>query len=233
VPVFSHIILWLALFTPAVGLAESLRMELPEHRVLSSSVTESFEEALAEQLGVELERTVQFGVPEGQVGVRVEASQQRGVTTYFRAVPAALVPTDAGPAAWAELRDQSVCVSTASPYAPVLRERFGASPREYPSSAHALIGLKLGECQAVVEDEALLTELATLPEWRRYKRLLPPLADAERQLRLTADEAGLQQEIDALVAQWSVDGRLAKLTQQWIDEVAFQAYVLADTLDCH
>ena len=80
----------------------------------------------------------------------------------------------------------------------------------------------------------MLTELATLPEWRRYKRLLPPpLADAERQLRLTADEAGLQQEIDALVAQWSVDGRSAKLTQQWIDEVAFQAYVLADTLDCH
>jgi len=233
VPVFSHIILWLALFTPAVGLAESLRMELPEHRVLSSSETESFEAALAEQLGVELGRPVQFGVPEGQVGVRVEARQQRGVTTYYRAVPAALVPTDAGPAAWAELRDQSVCVSTASPYAQVLRERFGASPREYPSSAHALIGLKLGECQAVVEDEALLTELATLPEWRRYKRLLPPLADAERQLRLTADGAGLQQEIDALVAQWSVDGRLAKLTQKWIDEVAFQAYVLADTLDCH
>nr|WP_268993664.1 transporter substrate-binding domain-containing protein [Stutzerimonas stutzeri] len=221
------------MFTPAVGLAESLRMELPEHRVLSSSETESFEAALAEQLGVELGRPVQFGVPEGQVGVRVEARQQRGVTTYYRAVPAALVPTDAGPAAWAELRDQSVCVSTASPYAQVLRERFGASPREYPSSAHALIGLKLGECQAVVEDEALLTELATLPEWRRYKRLLPPLADAERQLRLTADGAGLQQEIDALVAQWSVDGRLAKLTQKWIDEVAFQAYVLADTLDCH
>jgi len=233
VPVFSHIVLWLALFTPAVGLAESLRMELPEHRVLSSSDTESFEAALAEQLGIELGRPVQFGVPEGQVDVRVEASQQRGVTTYYRAVPSALVPTDAGPAAWAELREQSVCVSTASSYAPVLRERFGASPREYASSAHALIGLKLGECQAVVEDEALLTELATLPEWRRYKRLLPPLADAERQLRLTADEAGLQQEIDALVAQWSVDGRLAKLTQQWIDEVAFQAYVLADTLDCH
>jgi len=233
VPVSSHIVLWLALFTPAVGLAESLRMELPEHRVLSSSETESFEAALAEQLGVELGRSVQFGVSDGQVGVRVEASQQRGVTTYYRAVPAALVPTEAGPAAWADLREQSVCVSTASPYAPVLRERFGASPREYPSSAHALIGLKLGECQAVVEDEALLTELATLPEWRRYKRLLPPLADAERQLRLTADEAGLQQEIDALVAQWSVDGRLAKLTQQWIDEVAFQAYVLADTLDCH
>lgn len=232
-PVFSHIVLWLALSTPAVGLAESLRMELPEHRVLSSSETESFEAALAEQLGVELGRPVQFGVSDGQVGVRVEASQQRGVTTYYRAVPAALVPTEAGPAAWADLREQSVCVSTASPYAPVLRERFGASPREYPSSAHALIGLKLSECQAVVEDEALLTELATLPGGAATKRLLPPLADAERQLRLTADEAGLQQEIDALVAQWSVDGRLAKLTQQWIDEVAFQAYVLADTLDCH
>ncbi len=112
-PVFSHIVLWLALFTPAVGLAESLRMELPEHRVLSSSETESFEAALAEQLGVELGRPVQFGVSDGQVGVRVEASQQRGVTTYYRAVPAALVPTEAGPAAWADLRNPSASVPQA------------------------------------------------------------------------------------------------------------------------
>ena len=65
-PVFSHIVLWLALFTPAVGLAESLRMELPEHRVLSSSETESFEAALAEQLGVELGRRCSSGCRTGR-----------------------------------------------------------------------------------------------------------------------------------------------------------------------
>jgi len=54
------------------------------------------------------------------------------------------------------------------------------------------------------------------------------------QLSLTvADDANLQQQINALLAQWSAEGRLAGLTQQWVDEVAFQAYVLADTLDCH
>ena len=96
-PVSSHIVLWLALFTPAVGLAESLQMELPEHRVLSSSETESFEAALAEQLGVELGRSVQFGVSDGQVGVRVEASQQRGVTTYIALSPRLLSPPRQGP----------------------------------------------------------------------------------------------------------------------------------------
>lgn len=232
-PASSRIVLWLALLAPAASLAEPLPIALPEHRVLSSSETESFESALAEQIGAELGRPVQLVVSEGEAAVRMDASLPRGVSAYYRAVPAALVATEAGPAGWADLHDQPVCVSNASPYAPLLRQRFAASPRQYPSTAHALIGLKLGECVAVVEDEGLLTELATLPEWRRYKRLLPALGNAERQLRLVADDTKLQQELDALIARWSADGSLVELTRQWIDEVAFQAYVLADTLDCH
>lgn len=232
-PAWSRIAVWLALLMPAAVLAEPLRVELPGHRLLSSSETEGFEAVLVERLGDALGRAVRFEVSPGHAVVRTESSPQRGAATYYRAVPAGLVPAEAGPGGWGDLRDQPVCVGNASPYASLLRERFAAAPREYPSTAHALIGLKLGECVAVVEDQALLLELARLPEWRRYQLVLPALADAERQLRLTTDDANLQREIDALLGQWSADGSLAELTQQWIDEVAFQAYVLADTLDCH
>ncbi|EWC42562.1 transporter substrate-binding domain-containing protein [Pseudomonas stutzeri] len=229
-----RLVLWLAWLMPAALLAEPMRVQLPEHRVLSSSETESLEPALAEQLAGALGRPMQL-VAEGaaDADVRMLASDQRGGSSYYRAMPAALVATEGGPAVWSDLRNQPVCISSASPYSALLSTRFAALPREYPSAAHALIGLKLGECRAVVDDDVLLAQIAALPEWRRYKRLLPALSDAERQLRLSSDDAGLQRQIDTFIASWSAEGRLAKLTQQWIDEVAFQAYVLADTLDCH
>ncbi|WP_374417921.1 amino acid ABC transporter substrate-binding protein [Stutzerimonas kunmingensis] len=231
----SRIAIWLVLLMPVASMAESLRVQLPERRVLSSSETESFESALIEQLAEALGRSGSSLVRAADdAEVRLVAGNRVAPSTYYHAVPAALSATDGRLVAWSDLREQTVCVTHASPYGALLSERFAAVPREYPSAAHALIGLKLGECAAVVEDDVLLTEIATLPEWRRYKHLLPSLFDAGWQLSLTvADDANLQQQINALLAQWSAEGRLAGLTQQWVDEVAFQAYVLADTLDCH
>ena len=51
-------------------------------------------------------------------------------------------------------------------------------------------------------------------------------------IREAADTA-LQQRIEQFTASKQGEGALAEVTQHWIDEVAFQAYVLADTLDCH
>lgn len=230
----SRIAIWLVLLMPVASMAESLRVQLPERRVLSSSETESFESALIEQLAEALGRSGSSVVSADNAEVRLVAGDRVGPATYYHAMPAALSATEGELLAWSDLQGQTVCVNHASPYGALLSERFAAVPREYPSAAHALIGLKLGECAAVVEDDVLLTEIATLPEWRRYKHLLPSLFDAGWQLSLTvADDANLQQQINALLAQWSAEGRLAGLTQQWVDEVAFQAYVLADTLDCH
>ncbi|MBS68582.1 transporter substrate-binding domain-containing protein [Pseudomonas stutzeri] len=229
----SRIAIWLVLLMPVASMAESLRVQLPEHRVLSSSETESFESALIEQLAKALGRSGAAVARADDAEVRLVAGDRVGPATYYHAVPAALSATEGGLVAWSDLQGQTVCVNHASPYGALLSERFAALPREYPSAAHALIGLKLGECVAVVEDDLLLMEIATLPEWRRYKHLLPSLADVGRPLGLNADDANLQQQINALLAQWSAEGRLAGLIQQWVDEVAFQAYVLADTLDCH
>ncbi len=229
----SRIAIWLVLLMPVASMAESLRVQLPEHRVLSSSETESFESALIEQLAKALGRSGAAVARADDAEVRLVAGDRVGPATYYHAVPAALSATEGGLVAWSDLQGQTVCVNHASPYRALLSERFAALPREYPSAAHALIGLKLGECVAVVEDDLLLMEIATLPEWQRYKHLLPSLADVGRPLGLNADDANLQQQINALLAQWSAEGRLAGLIQQWVDEVAFQAYVLADTLDCH
>ncbi|MGE4408241.1 amino acid ABC transporter substrate-binding protein [Pseudomonas sp.] len=225
-------LLLVALLGPLPALAEQLRTALPDgYRVLSSSATESFEPALVEALAKALGRRAAFVAALDEAELQLGAGETGAL--YYRAVPAALTATEGGPGAWSDLRSQSFCVAAGSPYARLVAERFAALPREYPSAAHALIGLKLGECQAVVDDQALLADLATLPEWRRYKRLLPALPEAEQARRITAEDASLQARVEALMARWREEGRLAELTRQWIDEVAFQAYVLADTLDCH
>jgi polar amino acid transport system substrate-binding protein len=232
--VFSplHIILCVALLTPAALLAEPLSVQLPQHRVLSSSEAESFEQALVERLAEGLGRSATAAVDK-DADLRLVAGDQPGAAVYYRAAPAALSATEGGLDAWSDLQGQSVCVSDASPYVSLLRTRFAAEPREYPSAAHALIGLKLGECRAVVDDDVLLRDIATLPEWRRNKRQLPCLTDSEREFRQESDDSSIQQQIDTLLVRWAAEGQLAELVRQWVDEVAFQAYVLADTLDCH
>jgi len=225
-------VLLVALLGPLPGFAEPLRATLSDgYRVLSSSETESFEPALLHALGDALGQDVELDTSPGGAELRLGAGKAGAI--YYRAVPAALVASEGGLEAWSDLRNQPFCVAAGSPYARLVAERFAAEPREYPSAAHALIGIKLGECRAVVDDHALLADIAALPEWRRYRHLLPALSDAEQVRRIGATDTALQAQIGALMVRWRDEGRLGELTQQWIDEVAFQAYVLADTLDCH
>lgn len=154
-------------------------------------------------------------------------------TAYYLAEPAALTAAKSGLADWAALAGEPFCVVAGSPHSALIASRFGGVPRVYPSAAQALIGLKLAECRAVVDDRVLLEQIAELPEWHRYNRLLPRVKGATRSLRIAAADKGLQQRIERVVASESGRERFAVITQHWIDEVAFQAYVLADTLDCH
>lgn len=220
-----------ALLGPGLTAAQPLYAAVPEYRVLSSTETDSFEPALLEALGGALGQAIAVTPQPGSADLQLGPAGTG--PRYYQALPAALTASEGGVADWQQLRNQPVCLSAASPYAQLVVQRFGAQPRDYPSTAHALIGLKLGECRAVVDDQRLLTELSVLPEWRRYNSLLPGLPEGEQTLRITAPDAQLQLRIDGLLAQWQEKGRLEDLIQFWIDEVAFQAYVLADTLDCH
>jgi len=84
-----------------------------------------------------------------------------------------------------------------------------------------------------VDDLVLLRQIAELPEWRRYDQLLPAFDYPRHTLRVATADRALQQRVEQYTASREGQDALAEVTQHWIDEVAFQAYVLADTLDCH
>lgn len=193
--------------------------------------SEGFEAAwlttLAERLGL----NVSLAGSVAQTDLRMGALAS-GVA-YYTSEVAALTSAESGPTRWEQLAGKPFCVSGGHPFAAMVASRFGGIARGYASAAQALIGLKLGECQAVVGDQTLLRQVAELPEWRRYNRLLPALNDVVLSLRIEASDATLQQRIEQDLSSEQGQKALADVTQYWIDEVAFQAYVLADTLDCH
>lgn len=128
-----------ALLGPGLAAAEPLRAALPEHRLLSSSETDSFEPALLDALGEALGQAVTSTPQPDSAELRLGPADTGSL--YYPSVPAALTASEGGVADWQQLRQQPVCLVAASPYAQWVAQRFGAQPREYPSTAHALIGL--------------------------------------------------------------------------------------------
>ncbi|EKM96963.1 transporter substrate-binding domain-containing protein [Stutzerimonas degradans] len=221
---FPRIALLAALCLPGLTLGEPQSAATGEtYRALSSDAQSSLDSTIAAALG----ETLQSAVEDFRVGTTGDGS------LFYQTEIAALGAASDGPREWAQLHGESFCIAAGNPQMAAVAERFGAVARPYPSSTEALIGLKLGECRIVVEDASLLENIAELPEWRRFNRLLPRLVDADMQLWVAASTPELQEKVDALQQQWHANGRLQALVQQAIDDVAFQAYVLADTLDCH
>ena len=197
----------------------------------SEAVEEGFDAAWLAALGEQAGLAITLAGDLRQADLRF-GSIDSGAT-YYSSDIAALTAASSGPAQWKDLSGQTFCVADGSPYADFVGSTYGGAARTYPSAAHALIGLKLGECQAVIADRILLEQISALPEWRRYNRLLPSEAGQRVSLRVQARDPNVQERIERAASSEQAKERLASITQQWIDEVAFQAYVLADTLDCH
>lgn len=186
----------------------------------------SFERDLGQALAAALGSAVQ-----GEQGLLAGGTVD-GLPVY-ESVAGGLTASEDGVSGWTALRGKTFCATQGSPHVDDVASRYGATPRLYPSAAHALNGIKLAECVLVVEDQRLLRDIARLPEWRRYNELLPPLEQSRAQLRIATADAQHQPALDDALAQLRRDGAIEALTQKWVHEVAFQAYVLADTLDCH
>lgn len=230
--VVGRMVLLVALAMPTLTLAEPLRVALAgTHRALSSDAASNLDAAFATTLAEALERRLEWVGAAGAADVRVGVGA--GGARYFQSALAALGAAADGPSDWSRMRGETFCIAAGNPHAATVALRTGAVPRAYPSSAEALVGLKLGKCRVVVEDAQLLESLATLPEWRRFNRLLPPMRGTELSYGVETAEPVLQAKIDQRLLHWKSEGRLDRLARQAIDDVAFQAYVLADTLDCH
>lgn len=197
----------------------------------SEAVEEGFDAAWLMALGEQAGLPITLAEDPSQAALHFGAIESGA--TYYSSEISALTAESSGPAQWKELSGQTFCAADGSPHADFVESTYGGVARTYPSAAHALIGLKLGECQAVIADQILLEQIAALPEWRRYNRLLPSVAGQKVSLRVNARDPNVREKIERAASSRQGKERLAGITQQWIDEVAFQAYVLADTLDCH
>ncbi|HEX7867524.1 MAG TPA: transporter substrate-binding domain-containing protein [Variovorax sp.] len=132
------------------------------------------------------------------------------------------------------LRGASVCVGEGSGYAGAVSLRYGAEPRSYPSSVHAVSAFMAGECAALAEDAEVLERLLKNDEWRFYKPLasgLRPPADAA--IRLPQGDAASRDYLAAALRQWRADGTLAQARGARAGNLQFEITLLKDGFVCH
>jgi polar amino acid transport system substrate-binding protein len=132
------------------------------------------------------------------------------------------------------LRGALVCVGEGSGYAGAVSLRYGAEPRSYPSSVHAVSAFMAGECAALAEDAEVLERLLKNDEWRFYKPLasgLRPPSDAA--IRLPQGDAASRDYLAAALRQWRADGTLAQARGARAGNLQFEITLLKDGFVCH
>lgn len=161
---------------------------------------------------------------------------QQPVASTYTAGPGRLAVLRGSAIAQAkDLRQASVCVQQGSPYAHTVAQQWGAVPHTYPSGIHAVSGFMAGECQALVEDEAVVTRLMAREEWRFYRVLGDAVAPdtGHAQVLLAQGDADSAQLLDRLVRHWKINGALLDARERRVGDIAFEVTQLGDGLICH
>ena len=159
----------------------------------------------------------------GQIPVHVPVMKSR---------PQAIMRSDTGIRSWHDLADRSVCVPETDGHKGYA-VRYGAREKVYPATADALLGLRTGQCDAVVIESALAGALLTLPEWKKFSATLPPgqgrdLVAIIQTGRPDADEL-LRRQLLELASERSLHTLYAGLAR----DIAFEVYLDQVVQDCH
>ena len=203
---------------------------------------------LARSLGVKLElvgldtATQEAALREGRVDLLVAGVPATAAPKGIDAAPGSydtgsglVVALRKGRVQEAEaLRGASVCVGEGSGYAGAVSLRYGAQPRSYPSSVHAVSAFMAGECTALAEDAQVLERLLKNEEWRFYKPLasgLRPPSDAA--IRLPQGDEASRDYLAAALRQWRADGTLAQARGARAGNLQFEITLLKDGFVCH
>lgn len=144
--------------------------------------------------------------------------------------PMAIMRSDTDIRDWRDLQNRTVCVPIDGRHTGRLARDYGAIEQVYPAAAHALVALRVGECDAAVADASLLQQLLQYPEWKKFSARLLPLADEplvalwpsrlsmgqHRRLRQVVGKTALQQARQTLAR-----------------SIAFEVYLDQEAPDCH
>lgn len=144
----------------------------------------------------------------------------------------AIMRSDTDITRWEQLRGRKVCVAQGGWFAGSITSRFGAVEVAHPSPADALIGLRVGDCDAAVHDSQLLEELVKFPEWKKFSARLPVID--ERQLAfLVAETPSPAYELARRTARQWRGSAFPRLVRQMAQNIAFEVYLDQDVPDCH
>lgn len=155
------------------------------------------------------------------------------VPTGYTAAPLAIMRTDTDIKEPQQFKGRTVCLSEGGAYVGTMAARYGAIEKIYKTPADALLALRIGGCDAAVHDDAMLTELFKLPEWKKFSTRLAVGPRSVLVLVVPAGDVDAAAFLKKAVHAWSDDGYLAKIRKKWANDVAFEVYLSQSVPDCH
>jgi len=154
----------------------------------------------------------------------------RHTALAWSVAPMAIMRTDTDIRSWADLSGRTVCLSEDGRVTGELSARFGAIEQIYASATDALLALRIGQCDAAVQDEDFLKQLLTFPEWQKFSAQLAPYRSQTLTRLMRAD---LPAPRKTAVRQATAPDRLRELTRQQAQDIAFEVYLDQTVPDCH
>lgn len=154
------------------------------------------------------------------------------IPTGYSAGGMAIMRSDTAIRKWEDLRGRSVCVSEGSPYVGTLAARYGAHEKVMRAPADSLLAVRIGECDAAVHDDAMMRELLTLPEWKKFSAQLAPTGRQALVLKVRGADAAELAALRQAAARWT-GSYWAGVKKKWVNNVAFEVYLDQNVPDCH
>ena len=174
------------------------------------------------------------GALDAWVGVMSSAadvpSGVRRTALAWSAAPMAIMRTDTDIHDWSDLSGRTVCLSKDGRVSGELSARFGAIEQIYASATDALLALRIGQCDAAVQDEDFLKQLLAFPEWKKFSAQLAPYRQEPLTRLMRAD---LPAPRKTAVQQATSPVRLRELVHQQAQDIAFEVYLDQTVPDCH
>ncbi len=147
--------------------------------------------------------------------------------------PMAIMRTDTDIRGWRDLADRTVCLIRGTQYVGKISQQYGAIEQIYSTPTEALIGVRIGSCDALVHDDRFLDALLEYPEWQKFSAQLRSGEATELVLAsATADRQGTEQAAAAVRA-WHKQKHINTLLKSRAQEIAFEVYLEQDVPDCH
>ncbi|HZW20676.1 transporter substrate-binding domain-containing protein [Noviherbaspirillum sp.] len=155
------------------------------------------------------------------------------IPTGYSAGPMAIMRSDTDIKRWEQLKGRKVCVSEGGVHAGSIAAKYGAIEMVVKAPADALIAVRVGECDATVHDSAMLEELITYPEWKKFSARLPTGPRTSLAFVVPASDAKTAAFLRQVAAEWKAGGHPDKLMKTAVRNIAFEVYLDQNVPDCH